>query len=79
MTLFEENDKVTYIPVSNKHEVFDVTGAGDTVVASLTLALAAGASFAQAAAISNYAAGIVVRKLETATVNIREIEEVLGD
>ncbi len=79
MTLFEQNDKVTYIPVTNKHEVFDVTGAGDTVVASLTLALAAGAPFAQAAAISNYAAGLVVRKQGTATVNTRELEEVLGD
>lgn len=79
MTLFEQDGKITYIPVTNKHEVYDVTGAGDTVVACLTLALAAGASFAEAAALSNYAAGIVVRKQGTATVNTRELTETLGD
>lgn len=79
MTLFEQDGKITYIPVTNKYEVFDVTGAGDTVVASLILALAAGAPFAAAAALSNYAAGIVVRKQGTATVSNRELDKVLGD
>lgn len=79
MTLFERNDEITYIPVTNRHEVFDVTGAGDTVVACLTLALAAGASFVEAASLSNYAAGIVVRKQGTATVNLRELRAALGE
>jgi D-glycero-beta-D-manno-heptose-7-phosphate kinase len=79
MTLFEKEDKITYIPVTNKHEVFDVTGAGDTVVACLTLALSAGASSVEAAALSNYAAGIVVRKQGTATVSQQELANVLGE
>lgn len=79
MTLFEQNGKITYIPVTNRHEVFDVTGAGDTVVACLTLALCAGACYAEAAALSNYAAGIVVRKQGTATVSIAELAQALGD
>lgn len=78
MTLFEQNGTITYIPVTNKHEVFDVTGAGDTVVAGLTLALAAGAPFAEAASLSNYASGIVVRKQGTATVSTKELWEALG-
>jgi rfaE bifunctional protein kinase chain/domain len=79
MALFEKEEKITYIPVTNKHEVFDVTGAGDTVAACLTLALTAGASFAEAAALANYAAGLVVRKRGTATVSTQELWEVLGD
>jgi D-glycero-beta-D-manno-heptose-7-phosphate kinase len=79
MTLFEKEGKVTYIPVTNKHEVFDVTGAGDTVVACLTLALSSGASLVEAAALSNYAAGIVVRKQGTATVSPQELANVLGE
>jgi D-beta-D-heptose 7-phosphate kinase/D-beta-D-heptose 1-phosphate adenosyltransferase len=49
-------------------EVFDVSGAGDTVIASFTLAIAAGASPLEAAILSNHAAGIVVGKIGTATV-----------
>lgn len=79
MTLFEQSGKITYIPVTNRHEVFDVTGAGDTVVACLTLALSAGAPLAAAAALSNFAAGIVVRKQGTATVSTRELWDALGD
>jgi len=79
MTLFEQNGKITNIPVTNKYEVYDVTGAGDTVVACLTLALAAGAPFAEAASLSNYAAGLVVRKQGTATVSNRELQIALGE
>jgi D-beta-D-heptose 7-phosphate kinase/D-beta-D-heptose 1-phosphate adenosyltransferase len=54
-------------------EVFDVSGAGDTVIASFTLAIAAGASPTEAAIISNHAAGVVVGKIGTATVTPREL------
>ena len=55
----------------------DVTGAGDTVIAAFTLALAAGGSFLQAACIANYAGGIVVMKRGTATVSLSEITEAI--
>lgn len=55
------------------HEVSDVTGAGDTVVATLALALAAGAPMAEAAMLANYAAGVVVGKFGTATVSADEL------
>ena len=58
-------------------EVFDVSGAGDTVIASFTLAIAAGASPFEAALLSNYAAGIVVGKLGTATVTPAELLDLL--
>lgn len=54
-------------------EVFDVTGAGDTVIAALGAALAAGASMAEAAVLANQAAGIVVGKLGTATASAKEV------
>ena len=73
MTLFERRkDKITHIPTKAK-EVYDVTGAGDTVIAALTMALAVGASYEDAARISNHAAGIVVSKLGTATVDPEEL------
>jgi bifunctional ADP-heptose synthase (sugar kinase/adenylyltransferase) len=52
-----------YLPATNRSEVFDVTGAGDTVVAVATLGLATGQSPLVAAALANYAAGVVVRRL----------------
>lgn len=67
MTLVS-HESVTHIPTMAR-EVYDVTGAGDTVIATLTLALAAGAEIIEAAKIANYAAGIVVGKLGTATVS----------
>ena len=60
------------IPTAAK-EVFDVSGAGDTVIASLTLALAAGQSFESAAEFANLAAGVAVGKVGTATVSPSEI------
>lgn len=70
-----ENGAVHEIPVSDKSEVFDVSGAGDTCVATVILALAAGAEPALAARLSNIASGIAVRKLGTSTVSVRELAE----
>jgi D-glycero-beta-D-manno-heptose-7-phosphate kinase len=72
MALFNGDDAVTYIPTMAR-EVFDVTGAGDTVAATLTLALASGANTVEAAILANYAAGIVVGKVGTATATPEEI------
>jgi len=74
MTLFQDNGEVTNIPTMAK-EVFDVTGAGDTVISVLTLALASGASPKEAAVLSNVAAGIVVGEVGTATVRAAELED----
>jgi D-beta-D-heptose 7-phosphate kinase/D-beta-D-heptose 1-phosphate adenosyltransferase len=76
MALFEKNKKLTRIPTAAR-EVYDVSGAGDTVIATLGLALAAGARMQEAAKISNLAAGIVVGKLGTATVAPEELEEAI--
>jgi rfaE bifunctional protein kinase chain/domain len=78
ITLIERDDTVTQIPVTNASEVFDVSGAGDTVVAGMMLALAAGASRIDAARLANYAAGVVVRKLGTATVSQAELIQAIG-
>ena len=72
MSLFEAGRRLVHIPVAER-EVFDVTGAGDTVIATLSLALCAGASLPQAAALANDAAGVVVAKLGTATVSPDEL------
>jgi rfaE bifunctional protein kinase chain/domain len=61
------------IPVFGTDQVADVTGAGDTVIATFTLALAAGSSFAEAAKLANYAGGIVVMKMGTATASNDEL------
>jgi len=76
MSLFEPGNKVTHIPTRAK-EVFDVTGAGDTVIATFTLALASKASLLEAAEISNFAAGVVVGKLGTATVSPEELRKTI--
>ncbi len=73
MSLFERNGKVTHIPTMAQ-EVFDVTGAGDTVISAFTLAMAAGASMKDAAKISNFAAGIVVGVVGTATITSEELK-----
>lgn len=74
MSLFEANGKVSHIAALAR-EVFDVSGAGDTVIAAFTLALAAGSSLPRAAALSNRAAGVVVGKLGTAVVHPQELLE----
>ena len=73
MVVVEPGNKYTHIPVFNKSKVFDVTGAGDTVTATYTLALATGAEPVYAAIIGNIAAGIVVKQFGCATTNIQEI------
>jgi rfaE bifunctional protein kinase chain/domain len=77
MTLFEAGQPPTHIPTQARN-VYDVTGAGDTVVAVLALMLAAGAQMAEAARIANVAAGMVVGKVGTATVNLEELLAGLG-
>jgi D-beta-D-heptose 7-phosphate kinase/D-beta-D-heptose 1-phosphate adenosyltransferase len=72
MSLFEVGRRVTHIPTFAR-EVYDVTGAGDTVMAGLSLGLAAGASMREAAVLANYAAGVVVGKRGTATVSRAEL------
>ena len=73
MSLFEQGGATHHIPVSDKSEVYDVSGAGDTCVAAFLLALTAGAQPALAAKIANVAAGIAVRKLGTSTVSATEL------
>lgn len=73
MFVTEPNGKYTKIPVFNKSEVFDVTGAGDTVTAVYTLALAAGADSVYAALIGNIAASLVVKQFGCATTTIDEL------
>ncbi len=72
MLLCRRQAKPLHIPTVAQ-EVFDVSGAGDTVIAAFTLAIAAGASPIEAASVSNHAAGIVVGKIGTATVSPEEL------
>ncbi len=74
MTLLQPDRGPRHFPTTAR-EVYDVTGAGDTVAATCALALAAGASFDEAAWLANSAAGIVVGKLGTATVSAKELME----
>ena len=76
MSLYREGKKPLHIP-SQAREVFDVTGAGDTFIATLSLALAAGVPLDEACRVSNAAAGVVVAKLGTATVSPAELEKAL--
>jgi D-beta-D-heptose 7-phosphate kinase/D-beta-D-heptose 1-phosphate adenosyltransferase len=77
MTLFYPGKPSFHIPTVAQ-EVFDITGAGDTVISTLTLALAAGISIETAVEIANHAAGIVVGKVGTATVSLEELDHVLS-
>jgi rfaE bifunctional protein kinase chain/domain len=77
MVLFEKGKKTQSIPIYGSEDAADVTGAGDTVIAVFTLALAAGASYTEAAVLANYAGGIVVMKRGTATVSREELREAL--
>lgn len=73
MTLFQADGTITNIPVADKSEVYDVSGAGDTCVATVILALAAGVEPTTAARLSNIAAGIAVRKMGTSVVTADEL------
>jgi rfaE bifunctional protein kinase chain/domain len=78
MALFDAKGGVDFIPVHGVKDAVDVTGAGDTVIASFSLALAAGASFGEAARLANVAGSLVVQKLGTATVSRDELLSELG-
>ncbi|MDR2676933.1 MAG: D-glycero-beta-D-manno-heptose-7-phosphate kinase [Endomicrobium sp.] len=78
MMLIQSDNKVVNIPTRAK-EVYDVTGAGDTVISVITLALAAKADFITAAEVANFAAGIVVGKLGTATTNLQELRKTIKE
>ena len=78
MLLYRRNEKPFHIPTVAR-EVFDVSGAGDTVIASFTFAIVAGASPIEAAIFSNHAAGVVVGKIGTATVAPSELLESFGE
>ena len=75
MALFERGRPPLHIPVHGSDQVADVTGAGDTVIATFAVALAAGASFGEAARLANYAGGLVVMKRGTATVTAAELQD----
>lgn len=77
MVLFERRKSAYPIPIFGSSDIVDVTGAGDTVISVMTLALASGASFREAAELANYAAGIVVMKKGTATVSPQELKEAI--
>ncbi len=76
MTLFEKEGEITHIPTVAKH-VFDVTGAGDTVISTFSLGLASGLDLKSSAILSNFAAGIVVGEVGTSTVKAEELKSVI--
>ena len=77
MSLFEQDAAPVHIPAANKSEVFDVTGAGDTVVATFTLARLAGGSYLEAAHLANVAGGISVRHAGATPVRNEELRSAL--
>ncbi len=77
MMLFEEGVSPLYLEAVGAREPVDVTGAGDTVIAVYALAIAAGASFSDAARLANYAGGLVVMKRGTATVTPQELQQTI--
>lgn len=79
MSVMKRSGDYCHIPVTNTSEVFDVTGAGDTVIAVATLAVASGADLFDAARLANYAAGVVVRKWGNAVLKPVELLEALGE
>jgi len=74
MALFEHDRATVHIPIHGTDEIADVTGAGDTVIAAVTQALAVGATFEDGARLANYAGGLVVMKRGTATVSREELQ-----
>ena len=79
MSLFLRNGEIHHIPISGTDEIADVTGAGDTVAAAVTLSLASGADFLAASKIANHAAGIVVMKRGTAVVTLDELRKAVEE
>ena len=78
MMLLEEDATPLHIRAVGAQQPVDVTGAGDTVIATFAMALASGASFTDAARLANYAGGLVVMKRGTATVSVSELEHAIG-
>jgi D-glycero-beta-D-manno-heptose-7-phosphate kinase len=79
LALLERDGASTFIPIFGTDEIADVTGAGDTVISTFTLALAAGGSPVEAATLANIAGGLVVMKRGTATVSRAELSQALTD
>ena len=80
MSLFERDGGMRHTAFpAEAREVFDVTGAGDTVISALTLSMAAGAKVSDAAMISNHAAGIVVGVVGTATVSTEQLKQHIAE
>ena len=78
MTLFENSGEISHIPTVAR-KVFDVTGAGDTVIGTFCLGLASGMDLKSSAVISNFAAGIVVGEVGTSTVKVEELKKIIDD
>ncbi|MGH9370994.1 MAG: PfkB family carbohydrate kinase, partial [Vicinamibacterales bacterium] len=78
MALFQPGQPTVHIPIVGSDQIADVTGAGDTVIATMTLALAAGGTAEEAARLANYAGGLVVMKRGTATVSADELRNAIG-
>jgi D-beta-D-heptose 7-phosphate kinase/D-beta-D-heptose 1-phosphate adenosyltransferase len=76
MTLFERNGETTHIPTVAK-KVFDVTGAGDTVIGTISLGLAAGLDLKSAAILSNFAAGIVGGEVGTSAIRAEDLKRAI--
>jgi rfaE bifunctional protein kinase chain/domain len=74
MVLFEQGKPSSSIPIHGTTDIVDVTGAGDTVISVLTLALTCGATFKEASRLANYAGSVVVMKKGTATVRTKELK-----
>jgi rfaE bifunctional protein kinase chain/domain len=79
MTLLESRRRPAHVPAFGDDEVIDVTGAGDTVIATFTAARATGATWREAAELANVAGGLVVQKKGTATVHTQELAEALRE
>ena len=77
MALFVRKAPIVHIPIFGTDSIVDVTGAGDTVVSTVALGLAAGGSFEAAARLANYAGGLVVMKRGTATVTADELRQAI--
>ncbi|HEX9094337.1 MAG TPA: PfkB family carbohydrate kinase, partial [Coriobacteriia bacterium] len=78
MALFEPDRPTLHIPIFGSDQIADVTGAGDTVIATMTLALVAGGTFEEAARLANFAGGLVVMKRGTATVSANELRQAVA-
>ena len=78
MMLFENCDAITNIPTRAK-EIHDVSGAGDTVISTLTAFLMAGASVSEAATLANYAAGVVCGEVGVVPVSLKKLETAIKD